>query len=1468
MRNKKIIVFLIMLFLFASGIKGYLPQTKISSSQKGVNVFSKPKVSAQNVSINQISEEVIIIKLVIGSRMIYVNGKPDFMDVAPIIMEGRTLLPIRYVAEPLGAEVSWDPIDKKVTVVLNDTVIELWIGKPVAKVNGKFVYIDPDNHKVVPIIIPPGRTMLPVRFVAENLGCKVEWDSIRREVSIAKVSEVIEYSGGDYEIVEPNKSVVVRTSNGAEVFLPEGSVDETSIIYIKPVEKDPINDKNTIGDVYNISLIGSSLKKGATIKLPIPYGYEDKNLLISYWDNENEVWVFEGGKKVENTLILNVDHFSKYTIKEIKDSIDTGFNVEENGWHFVNGGPFVSQLGGISKGLCLGMSATAGLCYINNIDIPKCCDPYLIPKDWQDFIIDAHWEGETLYGVLWSIIKPKPESTFSVIYEELSADRPRPCIVGLNEHAVLAYRMEKVDLNKYYIYIYDPNSPCSSRYIEVTLSKKESGEISVSFSKYKKDEEEHTVLGAVRLDAIDVNFPNSEPKCNEDKNSPISAEIILPEITNIELDRKYTVSVNIQNNSSFKKWISVSLSFTPDVVTISNPSKGGVLSKYKDSVSYWFVIDSNKSKTLGFEVSFKKKINNSISIGCSISNYYNFSWCNCDDLLILKFSEIFYSPQKPDLILDDIFWSPSNPEEGDSVTIKANIKNIGDATANGFDTKLYIDGSSYSTKYTSSLSPGSSTTITFSSWKATSGCHNLKVFVDSGHDVEESNENNNEKTETLCVEEKKLPDLTVEDIWWSPSDPEEGDSVTFYAKIKNIGRGDINRKEFYTSVYIDGKKLSYKVVTTLPAGSYTTITFPKKWTAVSNCHTVKVIVDSTDDINESNENNNTRVKEICVEKKEEEGECKVIFYDDFSGNLDDKWYGIDNDVVIANKDYSDGLPSPCLNLVDCGRISDGVPVMGYIYPYIDKIGIIPNAIRFSSEEQIIVEVDAKLRDDFKENSGFNLVLYNKFDIGGFYIWSDAGEKSRNLSLEEKDLGSNNKIAIDNRWHKYKLLIKKDADNHSIMLNLWLDNEFILNKSYTLSSLEFQNLNNIYFSFYGYGEAKIDNFKIIKCNAEESESTCGSENEVKIRGKVTFIDLPDNINLFSYVFNNRGVLSVEVKIDSIFKNSKNNELYTGEVVKVINPPWWNWEVDFNIGDEVEVYGLYKHFNSDSVPIIDISTCENYYIKKISTQPTLSVDIWVDKGCGSTYKLGDHIKIYGKANVTTDATYIVQRPDGTWTHTIHLIKDQMVLITEGDLSGPSGQRTYTLRVTYNGKTKEDSCSINVIQGQQNLTVDIWVDKGCGATYYEGEPMIVYAKVNKDATVTIENWSNGQFRGYLAYNQHLRGGETYYAKGKISCPVCGHEILKMKAWGDNGGYAESSCDYYSIDTYLDLSIGGSRSFWQPNIPKLLEIIKKFGLEPKTIYGQKTYLFLCQRIFLKITELIFMKKIFPANKGIFLNY
>jgi len=154
----------------------------------GVSIGAVSTYTFEDVVVNHTIEasferEQIVIVLQVGQTSFTVNGSPNTLDSPPIIKNGRTLLPIRPVVEALGGTVSWDGTERKVTISLGSTTIELWIGKNTARVNGVSKPIDSTNSKVVPEIIN-GRTMLPLRFVTENLGCQLQWDPNTKTITI------------------------------------------------------------------------------------------------------------------------------------------------------------------------------------------------------------------------------------------------------------------------------------------------------------------------------------------------------------------------------------------------------------------------------------------------------------------------------------------------------------------------------------------------------------------------------------------------------------------------------------------------------------------------------------------------------------------------------------------------------------------------------------------------------------------------------------------------------------------------------------------------------------------------------------------------------------------------------------------------------------------------------------------------------------------------------------------------------------------------------------------------------------------------------------------------------------------------------------------------------------------------------------------------------------------------------------
>ncbi len=124
------------------------------------------------------AEEAGAIVLTVGNVVATVDGETVVNDVAPVIRNERTMLPIRFIAEALGATVTWNDDTDTVTITREGLVIEIVIGQPYALVNGTPVLLD------APAFIENSRTYLPIRFVAENLGATVIWDNDTKQVII------------------------------------------------------------------------------------------------------------------------------------------------------------------------------------------------------------------------------------------------------------------------------------------------------------------------------------------------------------------------------------------------------------------------------------------------------------------------------------------------------------------------------------------------------------------------------------------------------------------------------------------------------------------------------------------------------------------------------------------------------------------------------------------------------------------------------------------------------------------------------------------------------------------------------------------------------------------------------------------------------------------------------------------------------------------------------------------------------------------------------------------------------------------------------------------------------------------------------------------------------------------------------------------------------------------------------------
>jgi hypothetical protein len=129
-----------------------------------------------------------VLRLTLGSTNYTLNGVAGTIEVAPASIGGRTMVPLRFIGETLGAEIGWNDTTRTATFTLGSNVANVTIGQPLP------------NDMGTPII-EGGRTLVPVRFVSASMGAEVEWIDATRTV-------VITFGGNDEVVELPNLPVI------------------------------------------------------------------------------------------------------------------------------------------------------------------------------------------------------------------------------------------------------------------------------------------------------------------------------------------------------------------------------------------------------------------------------------------------------------------------------------------------------------------------------------------------------------------------------------------------------------------------------------------------------------------------------------------------------------------------------------------------------------------------------------------------------------------------------------------------------------------------------------------------------------------------------------------------------------------------------------------------------------------------------------------------------------------------------------------------------------------------------------------------------------------------------------------------------------------------------------------------------------------------------------------------------------
>lgn len=158
-----------------SGSNGYLTIDATGDAANGKIVASLGSLRGEALLGNN---SYNLLDLYIDNTTYWLNGDSYSLDQPPIIVEGRTMVPLRLITEALGGQVTWTDHETPIAIEYGGHHIALTVGDRAATVDGNTVETD------VPAQIVGDRTLVPIRFVSEQLGMDIVYDDASRCVSI------------------------------------------------------------------------------------------------------------------------------------------------------------------------------------------------------------------------------------------------------------------------------------------------------------------------------------------------------------------------------------------------------------------------------------------------------------------------------------------------------------------------------------------------------------------------------------------------------------------------------------------------------------------------------------------------------------------------------------------------------------------------------------------------------------------------------------------------------------------------------------------------------------------------------------------------------------------------------------------------------------------------------------------------------------------------------------------------------------------------------------------------------------------------------------------------------------------------------------------------------------------------------------------------------------------------------------
>lgn len=225
---------------------------------------------------------------------VYIDGELLTFDVFPRISRDRILVPMRAIFEELGAEIAWEPVERRITARRKWLTVDLRIGEPKATLNSELTAV-----MDVPPVIVDDRTLVPLRFVSESLGADVDWDPATRSAYITMPTE----KDADLALTHPRGTI--SDAPGDYQQAPEGGPQGGTFAF------QPIDISKVIVGTDETSLYVKVLLNGIIPSKPVTTeGFNEVNGLkvrIALNTDRNTATGVTADKGAEAVLTYNVN---------------------------------------------------------------------------------------------------------------------------------------------------------------------------------------------------------------------------------------------------------------------------------------------------------------------------------------------------------------------------------------------------------------------------------------------------------------------------------------------------------------------------------------------------------------------------------------------------------------------------------------------------------------------------------------------------------------------------------------------------------------------------------------------------------------------------------------------------------------------------------------------------------------------------------------------------------------------------------------------------------------------------------------------------------------------------------------------------------------------------------------------------------------------------------------------------------